>query len=83
MALIWRYKLVAEKYFNAVTKLGDASFLFPSGRIFLKFTNNLSGYQDYSGDNNKLLQKVIAGGFRIWFQSRDIFFLRVLGVYSA
>ena len=48
--------------FNVVlTQLSDASFLFPPGRISVKFTNNLSGYQDYSGDNNKLRQKVIAG----------------------
>ena len=38
---------------------------------FGEFNHNLSGYQDYSEDNNKLRQKVIAGDLEFgWFPEK-------------
>ena len=54
-------------------------FLISPGTDFGEFTNNLSGYQDYSEDNNKLRQKVIAGDLEFgWFScfSREMFYIK-------
>ena len=60
MTLIWGYNLFVKNIFN-VQQSEWRIFLISLGKDFGEFTNNLSGYQDYSEDNNKLRQKVIAG----------------------